>query len=75
MAESTPQVEKTSIDATPSARAGIKAIANRTGLLAYRVPDALVSGWHLLTDEQKGAAIAQAPRPVDEGLPAETDSQ
>ena len=62
MAENTSETTpaRIAIDATVEARAAVKAVANRHGLQARRVPDVLVSGWKMLTADQKGKAIVQA---------------
>ncbi len=49
--------EQTSTSATVQAVAAMRAMSNRYGLLAYRVPDVLLAGWAQLTEDQRAAAI------------------
>lgn len=60
----------TSLGATKSAAERVRAMGRRRGMHKYMVPDLLLIGWDMLTEEQQFEAQRQLVNRCREPLPA-----
>ena len=61
--------DTTRMQVSEAGLAQMRAVANRYGLLLYRVPDVLLAAWGDLSDSQRARAIETAGRWVGDGTP------